>query len=110
MTTEQKRIKIAEACGYKKGWNYGTGYPSSPSDEWCVESLPDYFHDLNAMHEAEKFIKGSCSMWSEYGNQITALCAPRVCYGEYGSSEVADVAHATASQRAEAFGKALNLW
>jgi hypothetical protein len=54
MTNEEKRIKIAEACGWKvceKGW-------------WSHETLPDnggaepdhpwYFSDLNAMHAALK--------------------------------------------------------
>jgi len=87
MTQEQKRIKIAEAVGKDA----------------------DYFNDLNAMHEAEKKLPvelmGTMAMhlsrivgYSGVNNSSKPL--PHAAY----------IWHATATQRAEAFGKALNLW
>ena len=52
MTPEQQRIAIAKACGYQKGWNYKSGYPADFTQEWHIDSLPDYLNDLNAMHKA----------------------------------------------------------
>lgn len=52
VTDEQINIAIAEACGWtlKKGiraWNRPN------NNGWdCLEQLPDYTSDLNAMHEA----------------------------------------------------------
>lgn len=41
MNQEEKRIKIAEKCGWS----------------WAARSLlPDYFNDLNACHEMEKHL------------------------------------------------------
>jgi len=79
MTQEQKRIKIAEACGWsliehresftgKFDWlsglnpspmeivdviEAGTGERRDPNEsDYGWESLPDYFNDLNAIHKA----------------------------------------------------------
>ena len=55
MTTEEKRIKIAEACGWKvedaTNW-FGLKLGDLPGDG--LKPIPDYFDDLNAMHDAEK--------------------------------------------------------
>ena len=79
MTPESQRIAIAEACGI-------TGY---------LHSLPDYLSDLNAMHEAEKsefFSAGvPASRWERYDEILHSIC------GGFGR------AHATASQRLNAF-------
>jgi hypothetical protein len=95
MTKELQRIRIAEACGFgkshwlelKDGIVFGTS-----------GSLPDYLNDLNAMHEAEKFLNDM--------DEITYLAklhnGNRYCSWE-GTC-------ATAAQRAEAFLKTLNLW
>lgn len=66
MTQEQKRIAIAEACGWK--FHPPTEHLYSEqekadaimcwvrpgNDPWQMERVPDYFNDLNAMHEAVK--------------------------------------------------------
>ena len=78
MTTEQKRIKIAEACGYYR-------------------SHPDYFHDLNVAHEAERALTDD-----EYAMFRKHLC------DIFGNGF--RVYSATAAQRAEAFGLTLGLW
>ena len=98
MTPEQKRIAIAEACGWKcdkrgLGWLSPHGY---------YDPEPDYLNDLNAMHEAEKtLIRPSLYAKGGWGMYLRHL------------STVTDEQHpidATAAQRAEAFGLTLNLW
>jgi hypothetical protein len=96
MTQKEKRIKIAEACGWAKSKS------QHPDWEWIwmrgeshCYALPDYFGSLDAMHEAERSIKDS-SFWKTY--KYILKCMP------------IDPIHATAEQRAEAFGQALNLW
>jgi hypothetical protein len=84
MNEEQKRIKIAEACGMT-GWQE-------------ARSLPDYFNDLNAVHEIEKMLnsKQESAYW-EHLMQAHEYIQPWAgC--------------ATAAQRCEALGKTLNLW
>jgi len=105
MTQEQKRIKIAEACGYTDiAWlklHAGNeGYLGTKCDG-DRHRLPDYFNDLNAMHEAEKSLIGpGLGKWCEYVRHLKELC------DEALHSEI----HATAEQRAEAFGLTLGLW
>ena len=59
LTDDQKRIKIAELCGWK------VIMPLSIEESCCVISpvgeqrdfIPDYLNDLNAMHDAEVLLK-----------------------------------------------------
>ena len=103
MTPEQQRIAIAEACGWKKIGPKGFGSTmivgASPNDPaWPFTDIPDYLHDLNAMHEAESVIhRVMRAQYIEYIAQQTG--------GDYFS-----VAHATAAQRAEAFLRAKDVW
>jgi len=101
MKPEEQRIAIAEACGWK---------PSNPRGKWCHpvnwsmakngsyevwvgrDKLPNYLHDLNAMHEAEKIL--TYEQKYEYARQFIDF----------------ELIFATASQRAEAFLRTLNLW
>jgi hypothetical protein len=136
ITQDEKRAKIAEACG--KVWH--------PEDQHAVESAksgqtlgsfscryvieyckcgahrmftemggnrkwdwdsdhqeaPDYFNDLNACHEMEKVLVGD-----PYKLHNDAATYRR--WNEYKALLNHNI-HATAAQRAEAFGKALNLW
>ncbi len=101
ITQDQKRIKIAEACGW--GQPFGpTGdweRPDGSMTRWCM--VPDYFGSLDAMHEAEKTLLKDgpdSDLWLDYLMNVVA-CAPAWLSN-----------HATASQRAEAFGRTLNLW
>jgi hypothetical protein len=91
-TQEEKRIKLAEADEWKPdsrglGWLSPHGYYAPP---------PDYFNDLNAVHELEKVMRPpkqeTWCLWEGYCRRIE------------------DDPHATAAQRAEAIGKTLNLW
>ena len=113
MNPEQQRIKIAEACGWKKVYK-GPEIDDcfiDPHGKYLVERLvPNYPNDLNAMHEAEKMLLRPTShdnamerdekfvLWDNYIEKLAS---------KMGRD---DIAHATAAQRAEAFGLTLDLW
>ena len=68
MTLDEKRIAIADACGWIVKFNPDTGLWRAENQKtgkitqwWGVSEdharrvcFPDYFYDLNAMHEAER--------------------------------------------------------
>jgi len=130
MTNEAQRIAIAEACG----WLRLTGEPQDmlwPCNSYVTgrDGLimkppgvthrhgappPDYLNDLNAMHEAEKVLteRERLQYVEEIGKQSRDEFAktgrdPRSC-------EDREIIYwhlsATATQRAEAFLRTLNLW
>ena len=118
MKEEQQRIAIAEACG----WKFQHPSPNNGSPEWSemkcnailcwvrpgggswqLEELPDYLNDLNAMHEAEKVLFQDYSKWELFVSHLRSI-------GFRGDSLCDHCVFATASQRAEAFLKTLNLW
>ena len=100
MTPEQQRIAIAEACGWtvhpKNKWVVIP--PNSPHSVQPLYTLPDYLNDLNAMHEAEKVLKGG--MRSKYDAELTLIC----------SRDYNFIWESTASQRAEAFLRTIGKW
>jgi len=108
MTPEQQRIAIAEACGWKYHYS-GDGYAFHA--EHCTNGKytrpPDYLNDLNAMHEAENTLtkeqQDTMAAWLYCGKNCTFqdFCTNR---------SVWIVLHITASQRAEAFLRTLNLY
>ena len=87
MNPEQQRIAIAEACGWKIGYR----------DPEAWHPLPDFLHDLNAMHEAEKVLTNE---------QLEVYCniLHKPNHGVYWAI------HATAAQRAEAFLRTIGKW
>jgi hypothetical protein len=96
MTQEEKRIKLAEADGWieiTKPW---------------VEVIPDYFHDLNAVHELEQ------QTWSKEWNLRDDFCDHLALIIDpvhgYRGLKTTDALQANAAQRAEALGLTLNLW
>ena len=104
MNPEQQRIAIAEACGWKfiPEYYHGEDQPPefttvTPDGRHLCGYYPDYLNDLNAMHEAEKMLNRESGYHGigGYGLYLVAL--------EHNVS-------ATASQRAEAYLKTLNLW
>ena len=102
MTPEQQRIAIAKACRVE------TWQGDCPDDSLTKEGkhLPDYLNDLNAMHEAEKLILNyDAGSHGRYIDHLIDVCGKR-------KDETWHLAifHATASQRAEAFLRTLNLW
>lgn len=101
ITQHEKNQRIAEACGL---------YPRE-SDRFglvdqCGVEVPDYFNDLNAMHEAEKVL-----LDREIGSSFR-LALHKNSDGPESMFMTVEAAmcHATATQRAEAFGLTLNLW
>jgi hypothetical protein len=101
MTIEQKRIKLAEAGGWTEisDWKAAGINGKHPTESW-VEVIPDYFYDLNAVHELEKILTLS-QFWS-YADRLNAMVD--------GSKGKDSYISATAAQRAEALGLTLKLW
>lgn len=99
MTPQAQRIAIAEACGWHQtphgAWTRDPAGIAGPH----VFDTPDYLSDLNAMHEAEKVLTDD--QFSHYGWTMLQS-EPNIECRRYLS--------ATASQRAEAFLRTLNLW
>lgn len=122
LTQQEKRIKIAEACGYT---HYGcVGCACSPcvcrqyltpgDDPEVVNDVPDYFTDLNAVHEAEKTLKKGPvkygGQWRDYENNLWVVTNGLLHFDKATSDQFSNWVSATATQRAEAFGLTLNLW
>lgn len=92
LTPEEKRVKIAEVCGWKL-------HMDTPFQRWLrppdyVMScgvLPDYLNDLNAIHEAEEKLT-----WEQKFVMHDHLCLKLVPIDEM-------TWRATAAQRADAF-------
>ena len=96
MTDEQINAAIAEACGLKKPCRK---VKLNDKGFFITQhaKLPNYCHDLNAMHEAEKGLEAKTSMM--FGGWLLALCKGKNATW-----------HATAHQRAEAFLRTLGKW
>lgn len=115
MSSDEQRIAIAEACGWVREyadvqtWNAGLnsykgGYEPIRTmlfrrKEKCfrAENLPDYLADLNAMHEAEIFIRKDHDVYGLYLQHLNRT-APECRV------------HASAEQKAEAFLRAIGKW
>ncbi len=98
MTPEQQRIKIAEACGLE---NIHEEVHPAITYLWCGYAperkiVPDYPSDLNAMHSAEKVLT------DEQRRFYFAIL--------YDVVENGESVFATASQKAEALLRTLNLF
>jgi hypothetical protein len=106
MTPKQQRIAIAEACGWTgiSDWGAGGINGKHPKEPW-TEVIPDYLNDLNAIHSAvlQKFNGPAHEGWAFIDNLRVACGIPH-------SSACMALVCATASQRAKAFLKTLNLW
>ncbi len=100
MTAEAQRIAIAEACGYsnvhidRRGHMIGDGKPDHIG-------VPDYLSDLNAMREAEKVLGDGAAIVGYL--QHLGVTNPT-------NGVIWKAVSATATERAEAFLKTLNLW
>lgn len=116
MTPESQRIALAKWAGWKF-INHRIGpdivdpasYPwaclsgRNPKDD-TMDGLPDYLHDLNAVHELEIKLGQDLLSYSYYWK----LCDV-VVIKDTDVSSLALVC-ATASQRCEALLKTLGLW
>jgi|688.fasta_scaffold241180_5 hypothetical protein len=111
MTQEQKRIKLAEAGGWKVHPNdrFIVIPPNSPHSVQPLSTIPDYFNDLNAVHELEKTIERLCKE-GDYWFHLRELCAFPDAESDWNKVYFFTAVHATAAQRCEAIGKTLNLW
>lgn len=115
MTQEQKRIKIAEACGFKfKQLFLGDPYGVAPNQHkekhepahWNRDlyEIPEYFMDLNACYEMEQRVRGDSQLWDDYCKNLVNVCSQGHPFREN------NIVGANSAERAEAFGKTLNLW
>jgi hypothetical protein len=109
MTQEEKQIKLAEAGGWTEisDWKAAGINGKHPTESW-VEVIPDYFSDLNAVHELEQ------QTWSKQWNLKDDFCDHLALIIDpvhgYRGLKATDALQATAAQRAEALGKTLSLW
>lgn len=104
--------KIAEFCGWSQLENAHTiilggewkGYPPKMQIIGQKEQIPNYFNDLNAMHEAEKSlddnIKDAGSLRYRYSSHLYSILVPKD----------EQPCRASAKHRAEAFLKTINKW
>ena len=101
MTQEQKRIKLAEAAGWKvhPKDRFIVIPPNSPHSVQPLSTIPDYFNDLNAVHELEKVL--TYQQHCLYCNILEMVV---------GGPAYMPAVRASASHRCEALGKTLNLW
>jgi hypothetical protein len=91
MSEEQINIAIAKACG----WAHPSVQPYA---------FPNYCNDLNAMHEAEKWMISNLRLldfW-QFAEELK-----RIVPANFGDDSYI---HATARQRAEAFLKTIGKW
>ena len=100
MDTELQRVKIAEACGWKRIavepeiGIYVDHLWVKDGDE--IFKLPDYPRNLNAMHQAEECFRGTPA----FDAYIELLL----------KSSISGAITATAAHRAEAFLIAVGKW
>lgn len=120
MTKEQKRIKLAEAGGLKvidvpfipsQTKAAGCVFTDAARTEWrkcypnsCgVYGVPDYFNDLNAVHELEKVLtEEQRRSYCDFTYDIA--CRIQKETGKWNWISL------PAAQRAEAIGLTLKLW
>ena len=102
MDKEKQRIKIAEALGYThvRIAKAIEGPPDAAIGHHPTEphSVPDYLHDLNAMHEAQKILK--LGMRNRYDAELSLIAERDYCF----------IWETSAKQKAEAFLRTLDLW
>jgi len=106
MTIQEKTIKLAEAAGWRLFSSFDNLWaPPKHIVEYNCDAypLPDYFHDLNAVHELFKCIPQNLKpkYFTILCSQVSSLITLN---GYYEATE------ATAEQRCEAIGKTLDLW
>ena len=120
MKPEEQRIAIAEACGWTKIHQPVFGIDNLhgifPNGNLSIYvPVPNYLTDLNAMHEAEKYVthgQMDADQWEQYGRELQLVhpTAILTTNGVVDYYEFATLAHCTAAQRAEAFLRTFNLW
>lgn len=113
LTQEEKRVRIAEACGWESIWKDDRknfrGFHLSHAADGKHRLIPDYFNDFNACYEMEEALRNDQFSYTAYWRALFKVVTGKEWSGDIGYFHFAMV-HATAAQRAEAFGKTLNLW
>lgn len=110
MTTDEQKITIAEVCGFQKEHHFSDHWHHPITTEAVYfHQLPDYCNDLNAIHTAEKFMDGGQRGRYVLSLSHSAAKQPETWFPQ-GAPELFLLLSATASQRAEAFLRALSLW
>lgn len=122
MTQKQKRIKLAEASGWElksnglsRMWSW-QNESLNHRKKWVAHKemasqgvLPNYFSDLNAVHELERIIDKLCKE-GDYWFHLRELCDFPDAESDWDKVDFFTAVHATAAQRAEAIGLTLGLW
>jgi hypothetical protein len=113
MSDDQINVAIAEACGWVDRGSFNESRPedhkfkrrigNTENYEWRWQHEFNYCTDLNAMHEAEKVLKG-------YEQIATYVWHLENRSGDWSTDEHLMATHATARQRAEAFLRTLGKW
>ena len=114
MTTEEKNIKICEALGWRREFIHGNGVDDyvwiDPLNQraWFADGtcLPNHFADLNACHEMEKVLDEK-QEWKYLAKLVAQVSIGKEHTVSWNRERTY---HATAAQRAEAFGLTLKLW
>lgn len=109
MKPEEQRTAIAEFCGWTAIYiEYGYSVPSGINPHKKQRNrLPDYLNDLNAMHEAEKYLSEKQQVW--YMQKLTQVRFKDGVDGMLGCM-IDKTTFATAAQRAEALLRTIGKW
>lgn len=129
MKKESQCIAIAEACGWSnfefvencvpakypgatvaRYGQCGTVPKGNLESIYDFTELPDYTHDLNAMHEAEKVLIAHSQQDRFVDNLWLVIGAGAHCGNLDSRAQEWILVHSTAPQRAEAFLKTLSKW
>jgi len=110
MTQDEKRIKLAEAAGWKvhPKDRFIVIPPNSPHSVQPLFTIPDYFNDLNVVHELWASLPRATRL-IVVARLADILKLPKGNQNEIGELEEA-LFSASAAQRATAIGLTLNLW
>ena len=114
MTDQEINIAIAEACGWTKTKERRGRVTQMDVTVWRLDgvegSLPDYCHDLNAMHEVWLSLKD----YDKREIHVQLAIIIEEATKNWDKLGVLDqrgmVANASARQRAEAFLRTKGLW
>ena len=113
LTKDQKTIRIAQECGWRSCHRPPCSHfllGISP-ETGCECYLPDYFNNLNDCAKMEKHLGPAKGIHSAYWIELHNLVAGELPIGEsYDWRALKAVGSATATQKAETFGKVKGLW
>lgn len=123
MKPERTNQLIAEYCGWAKLdktvrlnlgiKGYANAFWRSPQGTYEIDP-PDFYNDLNAMHEAEMTLFETKDGWNEYARRLHYAMAQESIKAfidfQKRDSIIGFAIHAGSAQRAEAFLKAIGTW